>query len=313
MFRTRSGLYRQHESNLEDSSADVILLDQVVAIKNSVLEGADVKSTNFFGTNESPNLHNQHPARKRRQTVKDSEGEKKEDKKEDLTTRTNFDLESAAFDDEEGDRKIPPMSLNLRPLGLSARPDGEKILLSDLLERLDTSNPNVSVDDRAEGAKLKDSHYQPVLPNDYVNLRIKKALAFYKNRIPLCNRSRNICQVLATCGSMIGVILAFLNLVEWTVITAIGTTGVLTWLEFQGTNNKIERYSTVVDALSQHIVWWGTRATIEKSATENIDYLIVTCETVLRDELNSWRSSSTSQAALMQKQASPNASSDTSD
>lgn len=150
----------------------------------------------------------------------------------------------------------------------------------------------------------KDSHYLPVLPSNYVHFRIEKALKFYKKRIPLCNRTRHIGQLLSTIGSLAGVVLAFLNLVEYTVITAIGTTGVMAWLEFQGTNNKIERYSSVVDALQKHIIWWKTRPPIEKSATENIDHLVVTCETILRDEMNAWRSSSASQSKLLEKAAS---------
>jgi len=154
----------------------------------------------------------------------------------------------------------------------------------------------------------KDSHYLPVLPNNYVQFRIEKALKFYKKRIPLCNRTRHIGQFLSTVGSLASVVLAFLNLVEYTVITAIGTTGVMAWLEFQGTNNKIERYSSVVDALQKHIIWWKTRPPIEKSATENIDRLVVTCEEIIRDEMNAWRSSSASQAKLLEKQTSENSS-----
>ena len=152
----------------------------------------------------------------------------------------------------------------------------------------------------------KDSHYLPVLPNNYVQFRIEKALKFYKKRIPLCNRTRHIGQFLSTVGSLASVVLAFLNMVEYTVLTAIGTTGVMAWLEFQGTNNKIERYSSVVDALQKHVIWWKTRPPIEKSATENIDRLVVTCEEILRDEMNAWRSSSASQAKLLEKQTSDN-------
>ena len=166
-------------------------------------------------------------------------------------------------------------------------------LLSWLGTRYVSSNGNLGP---------KDSHYLPVLPNNYVQFRIEKALKFYKKRIPLCNRTRHIGQFLATAGSLASVLLAFLNQVEYTVITSIGTTGVMAWLEFQGTNNKINRYSSVVDALQKHIMWWKTSPPIEKSATENIDRLVVTCEEILKDEMNAWRSSSASQTKLLDKQ-----------
>ena len=100
----------------------------------------------------------------------------------------------------------------------------------------------------------RDNHYLPVLPVNYVTFRIERALKFYKKRIPLCNHTRHMGQLLSTIGSLSGVVLAFLNKVEYTVITAIGVTGVMAWLEFQGTNNKIERYSSVVDALQKHVI-----------------------------------------------------------
>ena len=59
MFRTRSGNYRIHGES--DDSSDILLQEQVEMIKKGVLEGADIKTTSFFGNFESPNLHQQHP------------------------------------------------------------------------------------------------------------------------------------------------------------------------------------------------------------------------------------------------------------
>lgn len=192
-------------------------------------------------------------------------------------------------------------SLHLPPLPLTAQ---GSTTIDELLAWLGTR----FVSNTGGAVGPKDSHYLPVLPNNYVQFRIEKALKFYKKRIPLCNRTRHIGQFLSTLGSLASVVLAFLNLLEYTVLTAIGTTGVMAWLEFQGTNNKIERYSSVVDALQKHIIWWKTRPPIEKSATENIDRLVVTCEEIIRDEMNAWRSSSASQAKLLEKQTADNSS-----
>ena len=105
---------------------------------------------------------------------------------------------------------------------------------------------------------------------------------------------RQICQALSIIGALLSVILCFLNLQQFTVITSISTTGVIAWTEFQGTNSKINRYSSIVDSLEKHIIWWKTRPPIEKSSTENIDHLVVTCEEILFDELHAWHSSSAS-------------------
>ena len=60
MFRTRSGDYRVSQNELE-SKSDNLLHRNVASIKASVLEGADIKSSSFFGSRKSLNRHGQHP------------------------------------------------------------------------------------------------------------------------------------------------------------------------------------------------------------------------------------------------------------
>ena len=145
----------------------------------------------------------------------------------------------------------------------------------------------------------EDSHYRPVHPEDYVAFRMDKAVKFYKSRIPLCNRTRHIIQGLSTLGSVASVVLSFLGFVQWTVVTAIAITGLMAWLEFQGTNNKIIRYSNVVDTLESHKVWWNTRPSIEKSVVHNIERLVGVTEEVLRDEANVWSAAASTQSNML--------------
>lgn len=344
MFRTRSGDYRKSIENDADSgAADQMLAEQIQAIKDAVLEGADIKTSSFFGKVGSPNLHAQHvPTYRQIQESKNKGCWKSFCKRIDPNEALDAPVESTPNTAQAGagapggkvaqpvgHAPTPPAPHNkglTAAQGRAAREqrgphspvlttsDDEADATSLHTPTLPITEGGTSIDallawlgtrfvSNSDSAGPKDSHYLPVLPNNYVTFRIEKALRFYKKRIPLCNRTRHLGQLLSTAGSLAGVVLAFLNKVEYTVITAIGTTGVMAWLEFQGTNNKIERYSSVVDALQKHIIWWKTRPPIEKSATENIDHLVVTCEEILQDEMNAWRSSSASQSKMLEKAA----------
>lgn len=327
MFRTRAGDYRAGLIDGADTGyADELLQQRIQEIKDAVLEGADIKTSSFFGMFASPNLHSQHspnyrPSKSARiasgclaaccgpcccmitsaasaDDIESAQSPSSPSKPRGQAPPTPIDRTgedspgagagsgyAVAGEDGAEEQVAPPVLLS------SAAGTSIDELLTWLGTRFVTST--------GEAVKPRDNHYQPVLPNNYVTFRIERALKFYKKRIPRCNTTRHLGQLLSTIGSLAGVVLSFLGKVEWTVITAIGVTGVMAWLEFQGTNNKIERYSSVVDALQKHIVWWKTRPPIEKSATENIDRLVLACEAILRDEMNAWRSSSAQQSKML--------------
>jgi len=58
-FRARAGPYRE-STDENDKTAENLLTKSIEDTKASVFEGADVKSTSFYGQNKSLNLHNQH-------------------------------------------------------------------------------------------------------------------------------------------------------------------------------------------------------------------------------------------------------------
>jgi hypothetical protein len=62
-----------------------------------------------------------------------------------------------------------------------------------------------------------------------------------------------------------GVLLATWGLMVWAATISITTGTVTAWLEFTGTHNKINRYSTTVAGLQNVLIWWNTRPAIEKS------------------------------------------------
>jgi hypothetical protein len=138
----------------------------------------------------------------------------------------------------------------------------------------------------------------PAQPDEYCQHRIQTAINFFKDRIPLRYRIRSLCQSIIVGGSLAGVLLATWGLMVWAAIISITTGAVTAWLEFTGTNNKINRYSTTVAGLQNVLIWWNTRPAIEKSSTANIDRLVNSVESLLRDEQMNWRSTSQAEKLL---------------
>jgi hypothetical protein len=148
--------------------------------------------------------------------------------------------------------------------------------------------------------QVQDSHYEPVQPDQYIRFRVAKALEFYKARIPKCNQVKNVSQVLLVLGSIGSGVLAIAYLPILATILSILTAAITAYLEFSGTNSKINRYSFTVHALQELIMWWTTLSQIDRNVVANIDRLVLTCEELLQREQQAWRSTSQT-VRLLQK------------
>jgi hypothetical protein len=138
----------------------------------------------------------------------------------------------------------------------------------------------------------KDNHYEPCTPDLYIEFRIVPAIKFYKKKIPACNRTRTIAQIFMILGSIATAALAFLGISSWAPIVSIFISGITAYIEFQGTNSKISRYSFTVHKLEELILWWQTLKPIERASVTNIDRLVLTAEDLLQREQQAWKSTS---------------------
>ncbi len=138
----------------------------------------------------------------------------------------------------------------------------------------------------------KDNHYEPCTPDMYIEFRMVTAIKFYKKKIPACNRTRTIAQIFMISGSIATAALAFLGISSWAPIVSIFISGITAYIEFQGTNSKISRYSFTVHKLEELILWWQTLKPIERASVTNIDRLVLTAEDLLQREQQAWKSTS---------------------
>ena len=146
-----------------------------------------------------------------------------------------------------------------------------------------------------------DSHFRPVQPNDYLRWRLRRAVAFYRERIPRYDKARLLMEALTTLGGAAMVVMSFLDISNATVLVAAGITTVTAWTEFESRDAKIGRYSSTIYALEELETWWNTRTSVVKSSTAMIDRLVETTESILLAEVQTWRS--TSQVTKMMDKA----------
>ena len=287
-FRTRSGPYRTSGEGF-DQIADKVLSEAVQEMKDSVLEGADLKATSFFSRASSQNLHGQHAS------VKAGFGTSETYTTELTRSPRSPGIFSWGHCFSRRKTKVTPAHLESSSTIASnfscrirlhlEKNDGE-LKLEELVAWL-RQHDNTEAE-----LRQVDSHYTPVQPDLYIRFRVTKALEFYKGRIPHCHRTRNCAQAFLVLGSIGAVVLAFFDKSVWASAISILTTGVTALLEFQGTNSKITRYSSTVHALQKVILWWQALPQIDRSVVVNIDRLVLTCEELLQREQQAWRSTS---------------------
>ena len=324
-FRTRAGPYRTTGEGF-DQSAEKMLSEVLKDIKEKVLEGADIKNTSFYSRVKSQNKHGQHAPYSNNFGPVDNFAAKSLMQDEASSSRRQRSFWSSMTANlpmfEHKSKKaaklrkeqsiaainaVLPTHIDDHHLDMSEatyphkaanghdNPAEEMYGLIDIISRLKR-------DDNELDSNNVDSHYEPLQPDAYIKFRVYPVLTFYKNRIPRSSYVRNITQFFLVLGSIGAAILGIINLAQWASGIAILTASITAYLEFSGTNNKMNRYSFTVHNLMDLIYWWQTLPTIDRSVVANIDRLVLTCEELLNKEQQAWRS--TSQTIRMLKKQS---------
>ena len=356
LFRTGAGVYRESSYDYMDKSI-AVLNENIQEIKQIVLEGADIKSTAFYSTVKSKNLHNQHnpstnnfgtldefddhskssqifslPVKAKVQddfnlilselnNIKKQNEDRRKKKEERMTNNVsegkgkilgylsrrigsnnrNSDRNSAKISDDKNDiengisdEKLPRSTFvskenNLREPKFASN---NSPIVADTGHELEDLIDVITKDKNSVELNRIDNHYESCTPDMYIKFRIIQAIMYYKNKIPVCSRTRTISQLFIISGSIATAALAFLGMASWSPVVSIFISGITAYIEFQGTNSKISRYSFTVHKLQDLVLWWQTLQPIEKANVSNIDRLILTAEDLLQREQQAWKSTS---------------------
>ena len=134
-----------------------------------------------------------------------------------------------------------------------------------------------------------DDHYTPVNPETYIKTRLRKAMRFYQDRLPVYNRMRFILRTTLIMVTASATVLSYLEKAQYViVVTALGGT-ITCWTEFSETAKKIERYARAIRSLKMLFSWWDVLTDVEKAGMDAISKLIETGESIIADERQAWQ------------------------
>jgi hypothetical protein len=133
---------------------------------------------------------------------------------------------------------------------------------------------------KAAAEPQRDDHYSPLTPEQYIAFRLRKAAGFYKRRLPVYTRARNVLSVTVLLVSGAGTVLAYRQLSNYVSISASVAAAITSWMEYSNTATKIGRYNGTASGIESLILWWSSLPEVEKSIVTRIDALVCRGEQV---------------------------------
>jgi hypothetical protein len=113
---------------------------------------------------------------------------------------------------------------------------------------------------------------------------------FYKSRLSGYYWKRSICQASLVLGSAVGALLAYFGLASYVAVVVAFTAAITSYQQFHGVDEKLDRYSSLIDNLQTHLLWWQSLDPSEQTNTDMIYEFIGTCEDLIRSERQAWLS-----------------------
>ena len=139
---------------------------------------------------------------------------------------------------------------------------------------------------------LPDFHFAPMRPKDYICHRVDKIMNFYSSRVPRYSRIKFTVITIIIVGSLCCVILAAMDYTAWAAVMASIILAIAAYSEYNGTNRKLNRYSTVITELKNLKTWWFSLGQEQQMFSRNCDKLVMMGEAIIADEQLAWASES---------------------
>jgi len=295
MFRTRAGIYHSEMSDeVYDQAADEKFALAIKEIKDSVEASGDIKNTSFYSKFKSCKGHHQRRA----------EGSSLLSGHGICSNVLGYLFSRKRFSKEKQDAKnLFEVYYEHDKTAATEAPgnNGKNSTIGQILPAESVPSPTKGYrvsevfsffEGRGEIVAQDDNFCDLLPPEQYLELRVRNRIQFYKKRIPSNNNLRYLSQIVLVLFSVITSALAFLRMSPLTAIVSILTSSVSAFMEFNGINGKVQRYSSIVHALEQLEVWWSSLTRIQRHDLSNVDLLVMECEGLIRNEVQSWMSSS---------------------
>ena len=163
----------------------------------------------------------------------------------------------------------------------------------------DEPRKSARADERRKSAHIEliDDHHCIVRPEQYVEIRLKRSISFYKSRIPAYYSKRTTLHLLGLASAGLMVVMGGVGLASFVAIVTVVSSSMTAWGEFHGFPKKLARYSSTVNELTALVLWWEHLTDVERNTTQKFEDLVHHVEDALATERKGWLT--TSQAAKM--------------
>ena len=139
----------------------------------------------------------------------------------------------------------------------------------------------------------EDDFHSPMRPDDYIALRVRPKLAFYRARIPHYARRRTVLRCFLFACTASGSIIADLAnegdvSPRWAVVVTAAAAAFTSWMEFADIGRKVERYTRAVVDIQNLLSSWKSLSDVERSNPHEIAELVRNGESILSNERIAW-------------------------
>ena len=139
----------------------------------------------------------------------------------------------------------------------------------------------------------EDDFHSPMRPDDYIALRVRPKLAFYRARIPHYARRRTVLRCFLFACTASGSIIAYLAnegdvSPRWAVVVTAAAAAFTSWMEFADIGRKVERYTRAVVDIQNLLSSWKSLSDVERSNPHEIAELVRNGESILSNERIAW-------------------------
>jgi hypothetical protein len=150
------------------------------------------------------------------------------------------------------------------------------------------------------GIKHPDNHHSPMNPDQYISGRLIPMLDYYPSRVPTKHRESKATVMLLLAATSTVTVLSYMSgrrgaTADLGAVAGVvaGCAAALTaWQAESGADRKINRYTTAILSIKNHMLWWFSLTSVDKSSLTNINRLVSVGEEIKMGEVNSWADAS---------------------
>ncbi|EKX54900.1 hypothetical protein GUITHDRAFT_149900 [Guillardia theta CCMP2712] len=136
--------------------------------------------------------------------------------------------------------------------------------------------------------EMQDNHHSPLPSHQYMELRVNTMIKFFRRRLPLYKFRVALFNWLIIVLIAAAAAVANIESAEYGAICMALATAVVSWMEFDGTRQKLSRYNKSLVSLNNIVTWWNSISDSHKASVESVSLLVMQVESVIAGESDAW-------------------------